>query len=334
MSAPAGWHLQPDGQERYWDGTQWTEQFRAPVVSDPTAPPPAPSWAGSTQSSDPTSSDATGTPYTDDSADSGEPTDTVAPIEHTQAFDVSGTQALPSQDAGAPAAYPPGAYPPAGYAAPGYPPATQQQSGYPQQGYAPGQPQTGYGAPGAQAYPPPPPQGGSSGLLKGCLIAGVVLLGLIAVVIAAFAFFASRVVDEVNETFPSGFPTELPSGFPTELPSGLPTTLPTEGLEQDIELAVGDGFELPRATIAGGWTLEPQGAGVPIVNITGMKATLADDNGFPVLFTMSFPSAGGDTVETVCTAPAGQPDAVVDVSCVPLFGDVRDARRVTVTAAL
>ena len=302
MSAPAGWHLQPDGQERYWDGTQWTEQFRAPVTVDPTAPPPAPSWA--------------------DSADS------TAPSDHTQAFDVSGTQALPSQDAVAPAAYPPAGQPQAGYQ-----PATDHQVGHPPQGYAPGQPQTGYGAPGAQQYPPPQ-QGGSSGLLKGCLIAGVVLLGLIAVVIAAFAFFASRVVDEVNETFPSGFPTELPSGIPTELPSDLPTTLPTEGLEQNIELAVGDGFELPRATIAGGWTLEPQGAGIPVVNITGMKATLGDANGFPVLFTMSFPVTGGDPVETVCTAPGGEPDAVVDVSCVPLFGDVQEARRVTVTAAL
>lgn len=303
MSAPAGWHLQPDGQERYWDGTQWTEQFRAPVTIDPTAPPPAPSWA--------------------DSADA------TAPSDHTQAFDVSGTQALPSQDAVAPAAYPPAGHPQAGY-----PPATDQQVGYPQQGYAPGQPQTGYGAPGAQDYPPPPQGSGSSGLLKGCLIAGVVLLGLIAIVIAGLAIFANRVVDEVNETFPSGFPTELPSGIPTELPTDLPTTLPTEGLEQNIELAVGDGFDLPRATIAGGWTLEPQGAGIPIVNITGMKATLGDANGFPVLFTMSFPAAGGDAVETVCTAPGGEPDAVVDVSCVPLFGDVQDATRVTVTAAL
>lgn len=321
MSAPAGWHLQPDGQERFWDGTQWTEQFRAPMTIDPTAPPPAPSWAGSSESTDPTSSADATAPT--ESAASSEPTDSTAPSEHTQAFDVSGTQALPRQDAAAPAAYPPAGYPPAEYA---------------QQGYPPGQPQTGYGAPGAQGYPPPPVQSGSSGLLKGCLIAGVVLLGIIAIVIAAFAFFASRVVDEVNETFPSGFPTELPSGFPTELPSDLPTdlptTLPTDGLGQNIELDVGDGFELPRATIAGGWTLEPQGAGIPVVNITGMKATLGDANGFPVLFTMSFPAAGGETVETVCTAPGGQPDAVVDVSCVPLFGDVQDARRVTVTAAL
>ena len=27
MSAPAGWYLQPDGQQRYWDGELWTEHF-------------------------------------------------------------------------------------------------------------------------------------------------------------------------------------------------------------------------------------------------------------------------------------------------------------------
>lgn len=35
--APAGWHLQPDGRERYWDGTQWTAHFRpgpAPQAAD------------------------------------------------------------------------------------------------------------------------------------------------------------------------------------------------------------------------------------------------------------------------------------------------------------
>jgi len=27
MSAPAGWYPQPDGQQRYWDGELWTNQF-------------------------------------------------------------------------------------------------------------------------------------------------------------------------------------------------------------------------------------------------------------------------------------------------------------------
>ena len=64
-----------------------------------------------------------------------------------------------------------------------------------------------------------------------------------------------------------------------------------------------------------------------------MKATVTGDGGFPVLFTMSFPKSDGGTVETVCTA-SGDAGATVDVSCVPLFGDVSDATRATVTASL
>lgn len=29
MSAPPGWHRQPDGRDRYWDGTAWTDQYHA-----------------------------------------------------------------------------------------------------------------------------------------------------------------------------------------------------------------------------------------------------------------------------------------------------------------
>ena len=38
MSTPAGWHQQPDGRERYWDGKEWTDQYREGGAS---APPPA-----------------------------------------------------------------------------------------------------------------------------------------------------------------------------------------------------------------------------------------------------------------------------------------------------
>ena len=37
MSAPAGWHRQDDGRERFWDGQQWTDQFRQPELSDATS---------------------------------------------------------------------------------------------------------------------------------------------------------------------------------------------------------------------------------------------------------------------------------------------------------
>jgi len=33
--APPGWHVQADGRERYWDGRQWTEQYRAVPVAIP-----------------------------------------------------------------------------------------------------------------------------------------------------------------------------------------------------------------------------------------------------------------------------------------------------------
>jgi hypothetical protein len=36
MSSPAGWYSQPDGQQRYWDGQQWTEDF-APGGATPVA---------------------------------------------------------------------------------------------------------------------------------------------------------------------------------------------------------------------------------------------------------------------------------------------------------
>jgi len=38
MSAPAGWYLQPDGQQRYWDGELWTEHVAPGVAPVTTAP--------------------------------------------------------------------------------------------------------------------------------------------------------------------------------------------------------------------------------------------------------------------------------------------------------
>lgn len=38
MSAPAGWYPQPDGLERYWDGTQWTAESRSPAAQVGGAP--------------------------------------------------------------------------------------------------------------------------------------------------------------------------------------------------------------------------------------------------------------------------------------------------------
>lgn len=328
MSAPAGWHLQPDGRERFWDGTQWTDQFRAvepPQQSDPTAPPPAPSWAQPGSGDEPSSSGG------DPTAPSSEPTTAQQPAwDQTQALDVSSTQAIPA---------------PQGYAETGQPSYTQSDPyasqpsafGAPSTGY--GAPTSGYGAPGAPGQPGPgwqPPQQGGNAWLKGCLIAlaVVVVLAIGAIVAAVFLFnrAVDTVSDSVSSSFPSGLPTELPSGLPTDLPSGLPT----EGLGEQVGVTVGKGFAIPRATIEDGWSLNKQGAGaLSVVTVDGMRATLQDEDGIPVLFTIGFrPAGGGEDVQTVCTAPAGAAGATVDVSCVPLLGDVADARQGTVTTTL
>jgi preprotein translocase subunit SecG len=48
MSSPAGWYPQPDGQQRYWDGEQWTEDFEAgagtPVTTPSTGGPARPQY--------------------------------------------------------------------------------------------------------------------------------------------------------------------------------------------------------------------------------------------------------------------------------------------------
>lgn len=35
--APAGWYPDGRGNERYWDGSAWTEQLRQPGVADATS---------------------------------------------------------------------------------------------------------------------------------------------------------------------------------------------------------------------------------------------------------------------------------------------------------
>jgi hypothetical protein len=148
---------------------------------------------------------------------------------------------------------------------------------------------------------------------------GLLVLGA---VIAAIFVFASRAVESVSESFPSGFPTSLP----TDLPTGLPT----DGTGETLTVAVGDGFDLPRANVRPGWRLEAQGGGIPVVNVRDMKAEVSSEDGVPVLFTMSVTGSDGATVETVCTAASGPSRAAVDVTCVPLFAD---ATEVTVTSA-
>lgn len=44
-TAQAGWYAQPDGNERFWTGSQWSDQVRARPM-DPISPPAPPAAAG------------------------------------------------------------------------------------------------------------------------------------------------------------------------------------------------------------------------------------------------------------------------------------------------
>ncbi|MGG5261133.1 DUF2510 domain-containing protein [Phycicoccus avicenniae] len=169
---------------------------------------------------------------------------------------------------------------------------------------------TGYGTPGA-GFPPPQKQGMSGGA-KGCLIAAVVIVVLLVVGVIVggilFARTASKAVDEVRSAVPTNFPTDLPSA------GGDPVTV-----------SVGDGFELPNVTVAGGWRLEDQ-AGIG-KTIEGMTATFSASNATGSVFSMAF--AGGE--ETVCTATPTDGAQTGTVNCIPVFGDVADDAEVTIT---
>lgn len=222
--------------------------------------------------------------------------------EPTQALDVDRTQAMPA------------------------PPPSQQDYAYPSGGGGLPPGRGGYGGPGDYGQYPPPKQGMSS-TAKGCLVAGVVGVVLIIVIAVLGVIFFGRMADRAVEDIQSSLPTTVPSQVPTELPSDLPTELPSIGGEE-IQVSVGDGFDLPRASIAAGWTLEPGDFGT---SVTGMTATFTEGQPLPLLFTMRFEGTG-DPVDTVCSAAADSADATTaEVSCVPLFGDVSDSDQVTVT---
>ena len=45
-TTPAGWYGQPDGTERFWTGSQWSDQVRPrPLASLTPTPSPAPGWS-------------------------------------------------------------------------------------------------------------------------------------------------------------------------------------------------------------------------------------------------------------------------------------------------
>ncbi len=181
---------------------------------------------------------------------------------------------------------------------------------------APGPQATGYGTPGAQW---PQEKKGMGGTAKGCLIAAVVTVVLLIAAVVVGGIFFFRAVDETVD--------QVQSAIPSGLPTNLPTSLPSAGGDP-VTITLGDGFELPNATIDGGWTLEDNG-GIGRV-VTGMTATSTGSIDVPVLFSMAF--EGGQ--QTVCTATFADGADSAEVTCIPVFGDVADGAEVTVTPTL
>ncbi len=195
------------------------------------------------------------------------------------------------------------------------------QGGYGTEGTGYGAPSTGYGAPGTgygspgSAGPPPQKQGMGS-TAKGCLIGAVVLIVLLIIGLVVGGIFFARTVDNAVQDAKTAFPTVLPSELPTDLP---------QGGGEAVVIVLGDGFELPSATIAPGWTLQDDnGIGR---SVDGMTATFTTASGLPVLFTMEF--QGGE--QTVCTATRDGDAETGAVTCIPVFGEVADGEQVTVT---
>ncbi|MGL4744234.1 MAG: hypothetical protein ACRCXL_07580 [Dermatophilaceae bacterium] len=131
----------------------------------------------------------------------------------------------------------------------------------------------------------------------------------------------------MSETFESIAPTGLPSNLPTDLPTDLPSDLPTA---EPFDIEVGEGFDLPRGTVADGWTLATTGA--LGARVQGMSATFSEPGQVPVVFSLSFTTAGGETLETACTSEVGSTAVTeAEVTCVPIVGDVSEVESVRVT---
>jgi hypothetical protein len=303
MSAPVGWYPEPDGRERFWDGTQWTDQFRMPPtpeavqVSDPTPPPP-PSWV------------------TDD---------------RTQVIGLDQTSALPAVPARpdpSAATYPADPHPADPRAGGPYPGGSYPAGSEPSVPIGPPLPASGYGSAGGGWQPPPQKRSG-----RGCLIAALVTLVVVALVAAVAIVAAIRAGREVVRTIESAtaIPTAVPPGIPTTLPSGLPTALPTPRPTR-VEVRPGEGFDLGRAKVRAGWRVaELAGIGG---RIEGMTAELRGPDPVPLFFTMSFEKPGDDPVQTACTsAVSDAKGAVVDLTCSPLVGSVEGVEKVVVSSS-
>lgn len=336
MSAPAGWYPTPEGHERYWDGSAWTEQVRS---ADPGPTEPGPQDAGSAETRVlPQQGGGSDHSYGGSGQDAGS----------------SGGQGYASASGQGPGAASGGSPQDSGYSAPGY--ANQgygDQQGYGQQGYgqqgsgqqgygqqgynAPGAgpagyPAAGYGTPGGQGYGTP--GYGAPGSVaepkkgKGCLIAGIIA-AVVVVILALLAIWGIRAfakkADEVVSSFSSAASeaTSLPTdpatpSADTPDPTG---TAPVTGTIYNI----GDGFTVGEVSVASGWTLETD----PTLDWTTIEGMTVTSGGTSTWWVRAVDAGGVQLDETFCTSIENDPEA----ACAPFFEDVSGAAGVTVETA-
>ena len=285
-TAPPGWHRQPDGRERYWDGTAWTDEFRDPATAptqqipiDQTqqlpssgwepGPAPAPQeYASPTPSYPPPprreqyprepyigAPDGPGGPLSD------RPGSTPGGMKGCFGFllalllvaavAVGGGFWWMSREAGDPASSTPTEA------------ATEQ---------------TPTGEPTTEETPDEP---------------------------------GDRSTDEP----PLSLPTGIPTAFPTDLP-----TLP--GMGASVEVAPGEGFTLGPAQIQPGWRAESLGFGFTQVT---MHVVPQEQSQLPLLFRLTFLQGGTELTSTMCTVDLSQVGSASEVSCIPFRTDVDSA---------
>lgn len=270
-TAPPGWHRQPDGRDRYWDGERWTDEFRDPS----------------------------------DAATQQIPLDETRGMPAAESQSGYASQAPPAGSPGAPGS---GAYPP-------------QQ---PPVGYGPAP--TAYGA-------PPAGQSKGNGWLKGCLIALLVVVILVALLAVGGAWLFRSASDRVAESIETSLPTDLPSDFPTELPTDLPSDFPTDlpSLSEGevTEAGLGEEFTLGGATIQSGWTVEEVTFGFASVT---MRAIPSESGAVPLVFDVVFFEGDTDITRTTCTVPLEPVGEAVDVGCVPVRGYTEGIDRIQAIA--
>ncbi|MDO5502048.1 MAG: DUF2510 domain-containing protein [Actinomycetia bacterium] len=128
--------------------------------------------------------------------------------------------------------------------------------------------------------------------------------------------------DRPELTLP-GLPTALPTSFPTALPT-LPS-IPGQG--EAVRAGIGEAFAIGGAEVQAGWTISEELFGFRSVTMTAVPQV---ENRIPLLVTVRFLSGATEIGTTMCTIPLGSVGVQADVTCVPTRSEIENADTVEV----